>query len=224
MKQNKAVDILLIGLGDISAFAQETARRYENSNVTFAKSAAIGLSNTNSDTVLVQPTFLLPGSEYEKMRLEAKAFSGNVIIGKPLLHSEQAITTLAEVLGSDESKKFLLFVGHGSAHAAGAIYHKLANALQMVHPNAFLCVLNGQPDFANSQRQLISRDIHSIHLVPLMMTSSKHVKEEIIGETDSIRSRLNASGVLATFSDLGLLEYPAIREMIFLNMGESLFE
>ena len=155
---------------------------------------------------------LLPGHRYE--RLLAGSNEGQV--RKPLLSSEENIRRLARILTGEYGPFPTLFVGHGSTHPAGApVYGKLADALHEAgFAAACLGVLAGTPGFHETADRLLANGVRTLRMVPLMLGSGRHVKEDIFGEQGgSWYSRLKALGIEVVPVRRSLLSLPAVQAM-----------
>lgn len=223
MEHENITKVLLVGFGALSDFAKETAACFPRYKIYFDRSAAEGLKQTGGSNVLVQPTFLLPGIEYEKMRAEAVDCGQSIAVGEPLLTDRQSIEALADILAKEYQGSDVLFIGHGTTHPAGAIYFKLYLAMQKTGLNAFMGVLEGERCLETVIEEIRARGLDSILLVPLMMTTGKHVREEIISDRPgSWRSILGQQGIKTKTVDRALLEYPAVRDMISASIYQTI--
>lgn len=213
--------ILLVGFGDLAPLAAAAAARYPQCEIHFAQTAAAGLAHVRAGRIFLQPLYLLPGFEYEKLCREAAAYPGQATVGTPLLHAENAVASLAKILLAEHvenpREQAVLFVGHGSAHPAGRLYAQLNTLLrEQSEGRAALGVLDGQPDFADAQSWITQNKLNRLRLAPLMLHAGKHVQREIIGDgAESWRTRLESAGLEVCPVNRGLLEYGAVREMVF---------
>ena len=80
------------------------------------------------EEVLIQPTHLLAGEEYEKLCAQAEGFRERfrrMEIGVPLLHEEEDLERVASFYASRFSREegeALVLMGHGSRHENNAVY------------------------------------------------------------------------------------------------------
>ena len=209
-------EILLVGFGDLSAVEIDFKKAFAGHRVTSARTASEGLAKIESDAVLIQPVYLLPGFEYERLCAEAAGCGKRTAVGKPLLFSEESITAFARILLREYGQKPTFFAGHGSCHALGhAVYARLSDILQTVgFPSAFVGVLEGQPDFDSAVKQIRQNGFSDITLAPLTLTAGKHVREDIFGDIpNSFAGRLQASGFSVAPVHQTLLDLAAIRQM-----------
>lgn len=175
------------------------------------------LERSGYTDVLVQPTLLLPGEEYDRLCRGAAEAAGSMKIsfGQPLLWEDAAIQEMARILQQAypvPEDTVLLAMGHGTAHAADNVYSRLReemNALGME-----LCTVEGRIDFDAAVSGLLAQPKRKVHLVPLLLVAGDHSKNDMAGETpDSLRSRLSEAGFTVTYSLTGLGELPAVRRI-----------
>lgn len=172
--------------------------------------------------VTIQPTLLLPGEEYEKVCKAAASETMQISVGKPLLETEADITCMADIIREaypTEEDTTLLAMGHGTAHAADAIYTRLR--AEMNARGMELCTVEGSIDFETVVEALRQQPNRNIHLIPLLLVAGDHSKNDMAGtEPDSLRSLLENAGFHVTFSLRGLGELPAIRKKLVEKCGQ----
>ena len=82
--------------------------------------------------VLVQPTHLLYGSEYDALRETVSGFSGSfarLSLGRPLLAESEDLHMLASALmDAHRTEDALVLVGHGTGYPAGRVRRHSASA------------------------------------------------------------------------------------------------
>ena len=172
--------------------------------------------------VVVQPTHIINGDEFEKLCAQASAFDSmlSLRIGTPLLTELEDYFALADALmesleepGEGEA---LVLMGHGSGHYANAAYPQLEYVLQdRGWSRAFVGTVEGYPGFEEVLRRLRERpDLHAVHLHPLMVVAGDHATCDMAGpEASSWRARLEAEGYAVRCTLRGLGEYAAVRRL-----------
>lgn len=223
MKNKLQSDILLVGFGDLAVLEGEVRFLFPDCRVFSAPTVEAGLKQCESDNIFVQPVYLIPGFEYEKLLAEISCYTKNIEVGKPLLHSEEVITSFAEILHNEYGGKPTLFVGHGSGHPAGkAVYMRLSEALQKVgFSQASVAVLEGQPNLDISVRFFRQNAHSNIRIAPLTLTAGKHMREDILGNHEaSMKRRLISEGFMVRSVHRCLLTLSPIRQMFLQNIAE----
>jgi len=219
-------EILLVGFGDLSALVADFKKTFPKKRVTFSKTVAQGLSLIESDRVLIQPIYLLPGFEYHRLCREAAESGKKVTVGNPLLYCKEEVKKLAAFLTVEYGDRPVLFAGHGSHHELGQkTYKDLQEFLEISSSNgAFLAVLEGSPRLDSVMDQLMESGISELSLVPMTLTAGKHVLKDIFGDTpESFMSRLQGKGITPFPVYQPLLDFEPVRRM-FIESCAKVFE
>lgn len=169
--------------------------------------------------VVVQPTLLIPGEEYDLLRrdvlLHAEGMS--VSMGLPLLWDDGDLDAIIDLLERSypvDADTVLLAMGHGSAHASNCLYQRMAEKLCARGGSTALCTVEGKPDFDDAVERLKRQSRRRVHLVPLLLVAGDHSKNDMAGEEpDSLRMRLERAGFEVSWTLQGLGELPAVRDM-----------
>lgn len=175
------------------------------------------LAQSGYTHVTLQPTLLLPGEEYNRLRRDALNAAGNmaVSIGLPLLWDDSDIFALAKALKAAyplAEDTILLAMGHGTSHDADSIYYRLRKAMNALGME--LCTVEGSIDFDAAVANLSVQPKRKVHLVPLLLVAGDHSKNDMAGdEPDSLKSRLEVAGFAVSYSLTGLGEIPEVRSM-----------
>lgn len=176
--------------------------------------------------VIVQPTLLIPGEEYDKLcvAIEASAGNMNVCIGKPLLCGEPDLDAVIRVLQEAypvDDDTILLLMGHGTEHAANDIYIRLAQKMRKLPMR--LCTVEGTPSFDDAIEELTAQPQRKVQLAPMLFVAGDHAKNDMAGdEPDSLRSMLEAKGYIVSCAIQGLGELADVRNMYAQKAREAL--
>lgn len=188
-------------------------------------SPALALANLAEDgytQVAAQSLHIIPGEEFEGLKETARRFAGmpkglkQVEVGAPLLLSHQdmertAKALLAHVPKERRPQEALVFFGHGSPHAAQAIYPAMAYLLQKLDPNTSLGTVEGFPDLETVRQELKARGNKKAWLIPLMSVAGDHARNDMAGpEDDSWASQLGQAGIASQPVLMGMAEYPEV--------------
>ena len=153
--------------------------------------------------VVLQPTHILCGEEYDKLCSLAAPFASSLTlsIGTPLLKTipdywdmARAVCTLTEAPAEDEA---VVFMGHGTPHLANASYALLEYLLwDLGRERTFIGTVEGCPSLEQVIRRLKADPaIRKVRLLPLMVVAGDHAKNDMAGEEpDSWRNQLEAQG------------------------------
>ena len=169
------------------------------------------------EQVIVQPTLLIPGEEYDKLCAAIEASAGNmkVCIGKPLLCGDPDLDAIIRVLQEAypvNDDTILLLLGHGTEHAANDIYIRLAQKMRKLPMR--LCTVEGTPSFDDAIEELTAQPQRKVQLAPMLFVAGDHAKNDMAGdEPDSLRSMLEEKGYIVSCAIQGLGELADIRNM-----------
>lgn len=176
--------------------------------------------------VLIQPTHMLPGLEFETTRNTIASYQGqfeNIRMGEPLLTGKEDVKALAkaleEIFLEVTDAEVLAFMGHGSAHAPFPVYEQLDEQFQK-DGCANFCVgtVEFEPGFAAVQRRIQKRKPDKVYLTPLLVVAGDHALNDMAGDDDdSWKSQLEREGVKVACIVRGMGEYPMIRKMYVKN-------
>ena len=179
------------------------------------------------DRVVVQPTLLIPGEEYEKIfaAIETSAYGMQFAVGKPLLCCDADMDTMIRLLQKAypvEDDTILLLMGHGTEHSANGIYVHLAD--KMKRTSMRLCTVEGTPSFDDVMEGLSALPQKKILLAPMLFVAGDHAKNDMAGdEPDSLRSILEAKGYAVSCAIQGLGELADVRNM-YVQKAREAFE
>lgn len=213
----------------IRAFTSPTIRRILKSrgeNVPSPAEALEQLALEGVRRVIVQPTHLLYGYEYDKLKAGAEAFSNrfeSVKVGRPLLADNDSLQRFARHLAQDhpaEEGAVTVFMGHGTEHFANAAYPALQTALNLLGRNdLYVGTVEGWPGPEDVIRQLEPGGPRKLRLLPLMLVAGDHAKNDMAGDW---KPQLEAAGHTVTCFFTGLGQRAWVREMYRERLEEQL--
>ena len=208
------------------AFTSATVRRRLKSKYGLhADSVEEALARIGAEgfgRVLIQPTLVIPGEEYDRLLscVQASAGSLSTRVGRPLLCGDGDLDAIIGILRDAfpvDDGPVLLFMGHGTKHSASGIYTRLARKIEALSGGAMTaCTMNA---FDAALETLSAGSRIKVRLVPLLFTAGTHAKEDMAGR---LRTTLEAEGftVEPIFQGLGQLE--AVREIYVRRVAEIL--
>lgn len=165
----------------------------------------------------VQPTHLLYGFEYDKLRAEAEALSGRfdtLAVGRPLLADTADLRRFAAGISEThplENGGAVVLMGHGTEHFANAVYPALQTGLRLAGREDILVgTVEGWPGLEDVVRQLAAGCPRRVRLVPLMLVAGEHARSDMAGVW---KRRLEEAGHTVECSFTGLGELPWVQEM-----------
>lgn len=173
--------------------------------------------------VVVQPTHVINGAEYDDVLAELDPFADQfdtLAIGAPLLTAAEdyelvidALLAANEKAGDPETA--LVFMGHGTHHFANASYSQLEGMMHAAgYENAFVGTVEGFPTLEVVQSQVAAYGAKNIILQPLMVVSGDHATNDMAGdEEDSWKTILTDAGYEVECVMEGLGQNAAIRSI-----------
>jgi len=156
--------------------------------------------------VAVQSLHVIPGEEYENLKTTVEAFSGlpkgieEVKPGKPLLYHHEDMKKLRDALLQNLPKGLadndaVIFMGHGTHHAANVYYPAMQYYLQQKNTNCYLATVEGYPELDQVIEMLEKRKTKKVWLLPFMTIAGDHARNDMAGEDDdSWKSVLKTKG------------------------------
>lgn len=173
------------------------------------------LSAEGVGEVLVQPTHVIPGEEYDKLTAMAEACRdrfASMKIGKPLMWDESDYKQVTEFIINEyeSSDKAVVLMGHGTEHKANEVYIKLSDMLEK--HNIFLGTVESKPSIYDVLEK--TKDFNNIELVPFMVVAGDHAVNDMSGDDeDSWKSVMESQGKNVEIVLKGIGEYAPIREI-----------
>lgn len=184
-------------------------------------SAALERARKNGvKELLVQPTTMMNGFEYDKLvslvREHSAAFA-SVKIGAPLLSSEEDFDKLIDAVTDavqeyDDGKTAVIFMGHGTEAASNSVYCRLQSRLrERGFFRYYVGTVEAEPTVRDVLKQ-IPPECRRVVLEPLMIVAGDHANHDMAGdEEDSWKSIFSAAGYEVVCLLRGLGELEAVR-------------
>ena len=172
----------------------------------------------------VQPTHLMKGQEYEKLKSVLASYAdsfGCVALGDPLLSSEEDCRLLAdaliEVSGQyDDGKTAVVFMGHGTGAASNDVYLKMQKSLSGCGKNNYyIGTVEAEPSVEDVLNAVRKGNYSRAVLRPLMLVAGNHAVNDMASadDPDSWYSRFTSAGYETVCVIEGLGQIPAVRDI-----------
>ena len=197
--------------------------RKEGVSVDDVSEALAKLTSEGSRKLIVQPTHLMHGNEYEKLKAvlqEAEDVFETIVLGDPLLTDETDIDAVITAVTEDVKsvcsggQDTVIFMGHGSDAKANAVYVAMQDRLfARGFADTYIATVEASPSFDEVFQVISGKDYKRVILQPLMVVAGDHALNDMAGEEDSWKSRLLEAGYEVEAVLKGLGEIPAIREI-----------
>ena len=205
-----------------SGMIMKILREKKNIQIDNTSEALERLLSEGYTRVTIQPTHIMNGDEYEKMRSQAAPYADrlNISFGRPLLTTvkdyRDAAAAVKEAVSAPEADEAIVFMGHGTEHYANSAYSQFEYILHdMGWKNAFVGTVEGYPELDEVQRRLKEHPhIKRLRLYPLMIVAGDHAKNDMAGdEEDSWKTVLESAGYDVSCVLTGMGEMQGIRRI-----------
>ncbi len=175
-------------------------------------------------TLVVQPTHLMNGFEYNDLVKEIADYSDafeKVEIGEPLLTSDDDFKAVADAITADtksydDGETAICFMGHGTEADSNGVYAKMQQVLKDGgYENYFVGTVEATPsldDVIATVKE--SGKYKRVVLEPLMVVAGDHANNDMSGdEDDSWKTKFEAEGFTVECILEGLGQKEAIQKM-----------
>lgn len=183
--------------------------------------------------VLVQPTHVIPGDEYDNMVTDIQMFADKyekITIGTPLLYNtddyRKVIQAVMEQFPDLSKREALVLMGHGTEHPINPVYAALDYQFKdMGYDNVFVGTVEAYPDVETVFRQVDAYHPDKIVLLPLMVVAGDHAVNDMAGEEeDSWRNIFEKAGYEVSCILKGLGEFQSIRDIYLEHIAAAIKE
>jgi sirohydrochlorin cobaltochelatase len=200
----------------------------EIDNVTEAMSRLVA---DGVNEVIIQPTHVMSGFEYDDVIAEVTPFADqfdSFTIGAPLLSSDEDYDTVVSVIG-EETRQYagdgtaIVFIGHGTHHEANATYAKIQEKVTAAgYGDIFIGTVEAEPSLEDMLDMVTNYGASKVVLLPLMIVAGDHANNDMAGdEPDSWKSKFIAAGFEVECVLNGLGQYTGIQELIVKHATEA---
>lgn len=203
----------------IDKLAQRDGLKIDNVTEAMQRLVADGV-----ERVVVQPTHVMPGYEYDDAVAEVNAFADQfeaLAIGAPLLYTAEDYdatidAVMAEIPEVGDEETAIVFMGHGTEHYANATYSMLEKKMHsMGYVNAFVGTVEGFPTLEDVIASLNAYGAKKVVLYPFMIVAGDHANNDMAGDdAGSWKSMLSAAGFEVECRVQGLGQNARVRERI----------
>ena len=194
-------------------------------------------------TLVVQPTHLMHGAEYDEMCEALDAYKDkieNIVVAEPLLgevgndatiiNADKEAVAKAVVATAVADGKFesiakaaedgtaLVLMGHGTAHVAKVTYSQMQTQMEKLgYKNVFIGTVEGEPEETSCEaviEAVKAAGYTKVALRPLMVVAGDHANNDMAGDDeDSWKSMVEAAGLTVECQIAGLGRIDAVQEL-----------
>ena len=212
--------------------------KIDNMDQALERAVANGVKN-----LVVQPTHLMHGAEYDEMCEAIDAYRDkfeSVSIAEPMLGEvgsdatginadkeavAKAITASAvadagfeSLDAAKEAGTAFVFMGHGTAHVAKVTYSQMSTQMQTLgYENVFIGTVEGEPEETSCEsviEAVKAAGYTNVVLRPLMVVAGDHANNDMAGsEDDSWKTMFEAAGFTVDCQIAGLGEIADVQAL-----------
>ena len=175
-------------------------------------------------TLVVQPTHLMNGFEYDDLVTELAEYSDafeQVAIGEPLLTSDEDFQIVAQAIVDataeyDDGQTAICFMGHGTEAESNGVYAKMQQVLtDGGHTNYFVGTVEAAPSLDDVLAMVQEGGYTKVVLQPLMIVAGDHANNDMAGDEEgSWKAAFEAAGYEVTTVVEGLGQLEAIQDLL----------
>lgn len=179
----------------------------DNERIDYISDAMERLVNDGFRTVIVQPTHIMNGEEFEKVESVVEQYKGRIehlYLGKPLLTTDLDYDMVMDAVDAGIVKETedigdrtaIVLMGHGTEHYANATYSQLQMKLiTSGRKDVYVTTVEGYPSFEDTLRLMDGKGYTDVALYPFMLVAGDHANNDMAGdEEDSLKSIMEAAG------------------------------
>ena len=149
--------------------------------------------NNGVKNLVVQPTHLMHGLEYDELVEEVGNYSDafdQVVFGEPLLNSDDDFARVEKAITEwtasyDDGETAICFMGHGTEADSNEVYQKMQDLLTKDgYTNYFVGTVEAQPSLDDVLAKVQAGDYKRVVLEPLMVVAGDHANNDMAGDED----------------------------------------
>ena len=202
---------------------------YHIDNVTEALERAV---DNGVENLVVQPTHLMAGFEYEELEEQLAEYADvmNIYLAVNLLDTEEDCTKVINAITDataeyDDGKTAIVFMGHGTEAESNGIYAKLQEMITGADfENYYIGTVEATPSLDDVIAAIADKGYERVILRPLMVVAGDHANNDMEDPEDpeSWYSILTAEGydVECVLEGLGQIE--AIRDLYVEHCADAI--
>jgi len=213
--------------------------RKQNIHIDSLPEVLTKLQQEQYEEVVIQPTHLTPGEEYENKIIAVSEVYKTVFpklkVGSPVFSVEDEIPDkddyriglqciLQQIVSLAKTEEVVL-MGHGSPHQHNPIYEILQRKADELNLPITIGVLEptDYPGLEDVIARLKNKNKKNIYLMPLLLAGGMHVMQDMAGESpDSWLNKLKRAGFIVRVYEKGLGENEAFQNIYIQHIQEAL--
>ena len=184
-------------------------------------------------TMIVQPTLLMDGNEYDDLSEALDAYADDftdLVLGDPLLTSDDDYEAVVKAItestkSKDDGKTAICFMGHGTDAESNKDYTRLQGVLtDGGFENYYIGTVEATPTIDDLLKAINEKGTYTrVVLQPLMVVAGDHANNDMAGdEDDSWKSIFEGAGYSVETVLEGLGQNPDIQDIYIQHVQESI--
>jgi len=183
-------------------------------------------------TLVIQPTHVMSGFEYDDMVKDIKPyekFFASVSYGVPLLYSDADYLQTVEIITIETTKynnedTAIVFMGHGTQHEANASYAKLDRCLkESGYSNYFIGTVEAKPSLLEVIEAVKNISVTKVILQPFMIVAGDHANNDMASDKKaSWKTAFREAGFEVECVIRGMGEMEKIQDMFVEHCGYAI--
>ncbi len=179
--------------------------------------------NNGVKTLVVQPTHLMNGLEYDELTGQLAEYADSfeqVAVGEPLLTSDDDFNRVMKAIVEataeyDDGETAICFMGHGTEAASNEVYGKMQDLLKANgYDNYYVGTVEAEPSLEDVLTTVQAGDYKKVVLEPLMIVAGDHANNDMAGDEEgSWKTEFENAGYEVTCILRGLGELPEIQQI-----------
>ena len=180
--------------------------------------------NNGVKTLVVQPTHLMNGLEYEELTGQLAEYADSfeqIAVGEPLLTSDDDFNRVMKAIVEataeyDDGETAICFMGHGTEAASNEVYGKMQDLLKANgYDNYYVGTVEAEPSLEDVLTAVQAGDYKKVILEPLMIVAGDHANNDMAGDEEgSWKTEFENAGYEVTCILRGLGELPEIQQIL----------
>lgn len=180
--------------------------------------------NNGVKTLVVQPTHLMNGLEYDELTGQLAEYADSfeqVAVGEPLLTSDDDFNRVMKAIVEataeyDDDETAICFMGHGTEAASNEVYGKMQDLLKANgYDNYYVGTVEAEPSLEDVLTAVQAGSYKKVVLEPLMIVAGDHANNDMAGDEEgSWKTEFENAGYEVTCILRGLGELPEIQQIL----------
>lgn len=182
--------------------------------------------------VVIQPTHVMPGFEYDDIVSEVSEYEAqfdSFKIGEPLLSSDADYDALIAVLAEEtadynEEGTAVVFMGHGTHHESNATYATLQQKIADAgYDNYFIGTVEAEPSLEDVMALVKESGAKKVVLLPLMIVAGDHATNDMAGDEDgSWKTEFENAGYEVECVLSGMGRYEGVQQILIDHAADAM--